>query len=221
MRVLLIEDSIKLQRYISAGLRNAGYKVDVTGDGIDGLWRAESYDFDVIILDLMLPGMDGLTLLQRLRTHEKNVHVIILSAKDTVDDRVSGLSLGADDYLVKPFAFDELLARIQALIRRRYGIKHSVISIGDIQIDLGKKEISRSDQLIELTPREYALLEFLVLKRGTVVHRREIEEHIYDDHVEPSSNVVDATVCSLRKKIETANATMLIKTKRGQGYIIE
>ena len=132
MRILLIEDSDKLQRSISTGLRNAGYKVDVTGDGIDGFWRAESYDFDVIILDLMLPGMDGLTLLHRLRKQEKNVHVLILSARDTVEDRVNGLSLGADDYLVKPFAFDELLARIQALIRRRYGIKHSIISIGDL-----------------------------------------------------------------------------------------
>ncbi|MCD6384974.1 response regulator transcription factor [Candidatus Sumerlaeota bacterium] len=221
MRILLIEDSKRLRRSITIGLKQAGYKVDATGDGEEGLWYAESYNYDVIILDLMLPGMDGLNILRRLREQGRNLHVLILSAKDTVEDRVRGLRAGADDYLIKPFAFEELLARVQALVRRRYGVKNNLITIGELQVDVAKREVSRNGQIIDLPPREYALLEFLVMRRGSVVTRSEIEEHLYDENVELMSNVVDAAICSLRKKIDKPGKPSLIKTRRGMGYIIE
>ncbi|MBI1390503.1 MAG: response regulator [bacterium] len=221
MRILLIEDSVKLQRSISAGLRNRGFRVDVTGDGTDGLWRAQTLDYDAIILDLMLPGLDGLSLLRELRRQKKEVHVLILSARDTVEDRVTGLSEGADDYLIKPFAFEELLARVQALIRRRYGIKQTVIPIGRAELDLAGKSLVLNGVRVELPPREYALFELLALKRGAVVSRKEIEEHIYDDLAEPSSNVVDAAVCSLRKLLDIHGIGVAITTRRGMGYLID
>ena len=221
MRILLIEDSSRLQRSITLGLRKAGYKVDATGDGEEGLWYAESSDYDVIILDLMLPGLDGLSILRKLREKQKPVYVLILSAKDTVEDRVAGLESGADDYLIKPFAFDELLARVQSLIRRKYHIGSNIISLGGLEIDINKRTVSRSGRGIELTPREYSLLEFLTLQRGNVVTRTEIEKHIYDEHVEPMSNVIDAAISSLRKKVDKPGKNSLIITRRGHGYIIE
>lgn len=221
MRILLIEDSKRLQRSVATGLKKAGYSVDITGDGEQGLWFAESYDYDVIILDLMLPGLDGLTLLRRLREQGRAVHVLILTAKDTVEDRVEGLQTGADDYLVKPFAFEELLARLQALIRRRYGVKKTSISIGELHIDTAKRTVTRKGKAIELPPREYALLELLAMRKGQLVSRTEIEQHIYDERVEPMSNVTDSAVCSLRKKIDEPRKPSLIKTRRGAGYIIE
>ena len=221
MRILLIEDSQRLRRSISMGLRKAGFKVDATGEGREGLWYAESFDYDVIILDLMLPGLDGISILRRIRRRQSPAQVLILSAKDTVEDRVHGLNTGADDYLVKPFAFEELLARLQALVRRRYGIKENIISIGDIQIDTAKRTVSRSGKTIELAPREYSLLQFLALRRGNLVTRTEIEEHIYDERAEPMSNVVDAAICNLRKAIDRPGKVSFIKTRRGMGYIIE
>jgi DNA-binding response OmpR family regulator len=221
MRILFVEDSKRLQRSIAIGLRKAGYTVDVTGDGQEGLWFAESYDYDVIILDLMLPGMDGLTILKRLREQGKKAFVLILTAKDTVEDKVEGLQTGADDYLVKPFAFEELLARIQALIRRKYGIKTNSINIGNLEIDLARRAVIGNGKEIDLMPREYALLEFLALRKGTLVSRAEIEEHIYDERVDPMSNVVDSAICTLRKKIDSSDEPSIIKTRRGMGYIIE
>jgi DNA-binding response OmpR family regulator len=221
MRILLVEDSKRLQRSISLGLRKEGFKVDATGDGAEGLWFAESFDYDVIILDLMLPGLDGLSLLRRLREKQRPASVLILSAKDTVEDRVEGLQTGADDYLVKPFAFEELLARLRSLIRRRYGVKQNFISIGELQIDLATRAVSRSGAPIELPPREYNLLELLALRRGMVVSRAEIEEHIYDERKEPMSNVVDAAVSALRRKLGEAGEASLIKTRSKAGYLIE
>ena len=221
MRILLIEDSRRLRRAVSLGLRKAGFRVDATGEGREGLWYAESHDYDVIILDLMLPGLDGISILHRIRRKQRPSRVLILSAKDTVADRVAGLETGADDYLVKPFAFEELLARLQALIRRRYEIKRNIISIGEIRIDTAKRIVSRAGQTIELPPREYSLLHFLVLQQGRVVSRTEIEEHIYDERAEPMSNVVDAAICALRKALDRPGTASLIKTRRGMGYIIE
>ena len=221
MRILLIEDSKPLQKSISTGLKKNGFKVDVTGDGYDGLWRAESYDYDAMILDLMLPGLDGLTILKRLRDQGRKIHVLILSAKDTVDDKVLGLDTGADDYLVKPFAFKELLARLQALIRRKYKAKSPSITHGEIDINLSQRTVNRSGQRLDLPPREYALFEFLMLQKGTVVSRTAIEEHIYDEVAEPMSNVVDAAICSLRKLIDKPGEPSIITTRRGHGYIIE
>ena len=221
MRLLLIEDSERLRRSISAGLRDAGYALDVAGDGEVGLWYARSNDYGAIILDLMLPRLDGLSLLRTLRTEERDVHVLVLTAKDTVEDRVAGLQAGADDYLIKPFAFDELLARVQALVRRRHNVKRTSIQVGSLCIDTLARTARRDGTAIKLSPREYALLEYLALSQGQVVSRRQIEEQLYDEKAEPMSNVVDAAIYSLRKKIELPGAAPLIQTRRGMGYVLQ
>ncbi len=220
MRLLLVEDSERLQRSLSTGLRSAGYAVDVTGNGPEGLWYAQTHDYDVIILDLMLPGMDGLSVMAQLRREGKQTHILILTAKDTTEDRVRGLRSGADDYLVKPFSFDELLARIEALGRRKVGEKNPRIGLGELVLDTAAKTVSQNGQAIPLAPREYNVLEYLVLHRGRVIPRQEIEEHIYESNVEPMSNVVDSAVCSLRKKLELRGAAPIIQTRRGMGYIL-
>jgi DNA-binding response OmpR family regulator len=221
MHLLLIEDSIRLQNSVGRGLRKAGYAVDVTGDGEEGLWLAQSNRYDVIILDLMLPGIDGLTLLRRLRAKENGTHVLILTAKDTLEDRVAGLQTGADDYLIKPFAFEELLARVQALCRRGYQRKNPKIEIGDLEIDTIARLVRRKGRPIDLTAREFMLLEYLALRRGHVVSRTQIEAHIYSDSTEVMSNVVDSAVCLLRKKITLPGIAPIIQTRRGMGYILE
>ena len=221
MRVLLIEDSERLQRSIGAGLRKAGYAVDVAGNGNEGLWHAQGTAYDVIILDLMLPGLDGLSLLTQLREAGKTTHVLILTARDTVEDRVKGLQMGADDYLIKPFAFDELLARVQALARRAHGVKKPLIVVGDLQIDLSRRIVHRNNVQIDLAPREFALLEYLAMRQGNVVSRTQIESHIYDSQAEPTSNVVDAAIYALRKRIDPSGAPSYIQTRRGMGYILE
>ena len=221
MRVLIIEDSERLQRSLSTGLRKAGYAVDVTGNGKDGLWYARSNDYDVIVLDLMLPGLDGLSLLRQLRAAGRDTHVLILTAKDTIEDRVLGLRTGADDYLIKPFAFDELLARVQTLARRQHGVKNPQITIGDLRVDTAARTCRRGEEPIDLSAREYAVLEYLALRHGQVVTRTEIEHHIYDDQAEPMSNVVDAAIYALRKKIDLPDAPSLIHTRRGLGYVLQ
>jgi len=221
MHLLLIEDSIRLQSSVGRGLRKAGYAVDVTGDGEEGLWLAQSNRYDVIILDLMLPGIDGLTLLRRLRAKHNGTHVLILTAKDTLEDRVAGLQTGADDYLIKPFAFEELLARVQALCRRSYQRKNPKIEIGDLEIDTAARLVRRKGKPIDLTAREFMLLEYLALRRGHVVSRTEIEAHIYSDSTEVMSNVVDSAVCLLRKKITPPGTAPIIQTRRGMGYVLE
>ncbi len=221
MRLLLVEDSERLQRSVSAGLRKAGYAVDVSGNGEEGLWLAKSDVYDVMILDVMLPGLDGLGVLERLRAAGLKTHVLLLTARDTVEDRVRGLRGGADDYLIKPFAFDELLARVEALARRAHGVKESVIRVGDLQIDPARRLAMRGNVVIDLTPRDFALLEYLAMRQGHVVSRAEIEEHIYDQQVEPSSNVVDAAVYALRKKIDPPAGPSFIQTRRGMGYVLQ
>ena len=220
MRVLVIEDSKRLQQYVVRALKNAGCAVDAADDGEDGLWLAESHEYDVIVLDLMLPKLDGITVLQRLRAQGKLTHILILTARDTVDDRVHGLQQGADDYLIKPFDLKELLARVKALARRSYGVKKPMIAIGDLCIDTTACAATRDGQSIDLTRREYALLEFLALKKGEVVTRTEIESHIYDDQVEAMSNVVDSAVYMLRKKIDRPGSSSVIQTRRGIGYVL-
>lgn len=221
MRVLFIEDSARLQASVSRGLRKAGYAVDASREGPEGLRLAETNDYDVVILDLMLPGLDGMSLLERLRAGGVTTHVLVLTAKDTLEDRVGGLSAGADDYLVKPFAFEELLARVQALCRRRYQHKDPGIVLGELRIDTAARRVTLKGHDVELTPREFMLLEYLAVRRGEVVPRAEIEAHIYGDTTELMSNAVDSAVCTLRKKITPPGALPLIRTRRGMGYVLE
>jgi DNA-binding response OmpR family regulator len=220
MRLLLVEDYLPLQRALSKGLREAGFALDVTGDGEEGLWYATHNDYDVIILDLMLPKMDGLTILSRLRAEGRTTHVLILTAKDTVPDRVRGLDLGADDYLVKPFAFEELLARIRALARRAYTAKNPSVEVGDLRIETPTQRVWRGPEEVQLTPREYALLEYLAMRTGEVVSRTDIWEHIYEFNSEADSNVVDVYIGYLRKKLDRPGKPPLIHTLRGRGYML-
>jgi DNA-binding response OmpR family regulator len=221
MRILVVEDSVRLQRIVAAALRKSGYAVDVAGDGEEGQWLAESHAYDVIVLDLMLPKRDGLAVLAALRAQGSTTHVLLLTACDTLADRVHGLRAGADDYLVKPFELDELLARVEALCRRAYGAKLPRLQVADLAIDPVTRKAYRAGQLLDLTPREFHLLEYLARRRGQLVTRSEIEEHIYDEQVDPMSNVVDSAVCNVRRKLAAANGVPLIHTRRGFGYVLE
>jgi len=220
MRIAYVEDNLTLLKTVSHGLRKAGYVVDCAGDGEEGLWLVHSHDYDAVILDIMLPKLDGLDLLKRIRSEGNKVHVLLLTAKDTIAERVEGLRIGADDYLTKPFSFDELLARVEALVRRAYDAKSPILRIGGLEIDRTLREVRYGGKNIQLPRREYALLEYLALRAGQVVSRTEIEEHIYDDKVSPMSNVVDAAVYALRQKIDARHGRSLIRTRRGHGYIL-
>jgi DNA-binding response OmpR family regulator len=220
MRILLIEDYLPLQKSLTKGLREADFAVDFTGDGQEGLWYALSNDYDVIILDHMLPGLDGLSILKQLRSKGRKNHVLILTAKDTVDERIKGLDLGADDYLVKPFAFGELMARLRALVRRKYERKNPQLKIQDLRIDTASQRAWRGGEEIVLTSREYMLLEYLAMRAGQVVSRTDIWEHVYEFNSEASSNVVDVYIGYLRKKLERDEKPPLLRTVRGQGYIL-
>lgn len=222
MRVLLIEDSGHLRKPLVKGLKASGYAVDEAADGDEGLWLAQTYDFDVIILDLMLPRIDGLTVLKKLREEGRSTPVLILSAKDSIEDRVRGLQQGADDYLVKPFALEELLARVETLSRRNYQQSSPLIRVADLEMNTTTRTVTRGGELLELAPKQYALLEYLMKRAGQVVTRTEIEEHIYDSNVTVMSNVIDSAVSSLRKAISTDELSKpLIHTRRGHGYILE
>lgn len=221
MRVLLVEDYDPLRKSLAQGLREAGFAVDASADGEEGLWYAHSNDYDVIVLDIMLPKLDGLTILTRLREAGNHAQVLLLTAKDTVQDRVKGLNLGADDYLIKPFAFEELLARVRALVRRRYDAGDPVIRVRDLEVNTAARTVRRAGERIDLTAREYTLLEFLALRAGQVVSRTEIWEHLYEFHSPAESNVVDVYVGYLRKKLERPGLPRLIHTRRGQGYVLE
>jgi len=218
MRLLVVEDYEPLRKSIVQGLREAGYAVDSSAEGEEGLWYARSNDYDAIILDIMLPKVDGLSILKRIRREGSRTPVLLLTAKDTVEDRVIGLDLGADDYLIKPFAFQELLARVRALTRRRYEKPDPVIRTQDLELNTASRSVVRAGQTIELTAREYVLLEFLALRAGEVVSRSDIWEHLYEFHSEADSNVVDVYVGYLRKKLEKPNLPKLIHTHRGHGY---
>ena len=216
MRVLIVEDSESLRSSLRRALQHDGHAVDVASNGLDGLDSANLHSYDVIVLDVMMPEMDGLTMLSELRRQGKSVHVLLLTARDTVEDRVKGLRAGADDYLVKPFALDELRARVDALGRRAHGVKRTVLSIGALELELTARKASLAGRELDLTAREWKLLECLGRRAGQVVPRSEIEESIYDELVEPMSNVVDTAVYGLRRKI----GRELIQTRRGLGYIL-
>jgi DNA-binding response OmpR family regulator len=221
MRVLFVEDSQRLQKSIGKALRMSGYAVDISGDGEDGLWLAQSNDYDAIILDIMLPKLDGLTVLRKLRSKGRQTPILFLTARDAVEDRINGLHQGADDYLVKPFSLEEFLARVQALCRRQYGHKSNRVAIADLEIDLTAHTAARAGETLDLTAREYSLLEYLALRRGHIVTRSEIETHIYNADTDVMSNAVDSTICTLRKKLGPPGSPQLIHTRRGLGYMLK
>ena len=219
IRLLVIEDEARIASFIQNGLSEEGYVVDVAGDGPAGLSRALEGVHDLVVLDLMLPGMDGLEVLRSLRGAGSTVPVLVLTARDSVDDKVEGLDLGADDYLTKPFAFDELIARIRALLRRGSAARSSVLEVGPLSLDLVSHTARVADEEIELTPREFSLLEYFMSKPGEMLSRTRICQHVWGG-VHDESNVVDVYVNYLRKKIEGAGGPRLIHTVRGQGYIL-
>jgi DNA-binding response OmpR family regulator len=220
MHLLLVEDYLPLQNSLSKGLRECGFAVDTAADGKEGFWYASSNDYDIIILDIMLPGLDGLSILQQLRGSGKNTPVLLLTAKDTLQDKVKGLDLGADDYLVKPFAFEELLARIRALLRRKYFKADSVLMLGDLKLDCKTRQVWRSGQVISLTWREYMILEYLAMRAGETVSRSDIWEHVYEFNSSADSNVVDVYIGYLRKKLELPGTSPILHTVRGHGYML-
>jgi two-component system OmpR family response regulator len=216
MRLLVVEDEEDLRRGLDQALREEGYAVDSAADGDDGLYKAETWDYDVIVLDVMLPKLDGWEILARLRK-KKATPVLMLTAKDTVKDRVKGLNLGADDYLVKPFNLTELLARVRALIRRSAGAPNPVLDFGPVKIDTAARTVAVDAEPITLTAREYGLIEFLALRRGKVVSRTDLYNHLFDEEDNSLSNLLDVHVCNIRKKL----GKDLIQTRRGHGYVIE
>ena len=222
MRILVVEDDEKIASFISKGLKEAGFAVDVAPDGVDGLHLGMNEPYDVLVVDLMLPGLDGLSLIERLRVKGIQTPVLILSAKRSVDDRVKGLQTGGDDYMTKPFSFSELLARIQALIRRAtQATEPGTLSTGDLKVDLLTREVVRGQEPIALPAREFALLEYLMRNKGRIVSKTAILEHVYDYSFDPQTNVVDVLVCRLRNKIDKDFDQKLIHTVRGMGYVLK
>ena len=222
MRILIIEDDSKIASFIEKGLKEAGFSVDKCGDGKSGLDRALSVSYDVAVVDLMLPGLDGLTVIETMRAEEVDTPVLILSAKQSVDDRIQGLQRGGDDYMVKPFSFSELLARVQALIRRdKKNTKLMFLSVDDLEMDLLKHEVCRNGERIELPAKEYALLEYMMHNPGIVLSKTSILERVYDYAFDPQTNVVDVLVCRLRNKIDKDFEDKMIHTVRGMGYVLK
>jgi DNA-binding response OmpR family regulator len=220
LRLLVVEDYALLRESVAKGLRDLGYAVDVAADGLRGLALTEKHPYDLVILDLMLPGMNGLDVLGKLRARRNLVPVLVLTARGAVDDRVTALDSGADDYLVKPFAFEELAARVRALMRRRYDQAESIVRVGDLEIDLPKRRVRRAGQPVQLSAREFALLEYLASRAGQVVPRTDIMSHVYEADGEPWSNVLDVYISHLRRKIDDGHDRKLIHTRRGQGYLL-
>jgi two-component system OmpR family response regulator len=222
MRVLLVEDDRKTASFIVKGLKQEGFAVDHAPDGLDGLHKALSESYDAAVVDIMLPKMDGLSLIDELRMRKVMVPVIVLSAKSSVDDRVRGLQAGGDDYLPKPFAFSELLARIQALIRRANSVSEpTTLTAGSLTMDIVRRRVTRAGKQIELQPKEFALLEYLMRNAGRVVSKTMIMEHVWDYNFDPQTNVVEARVCRLRDKIDRSFDSKMIHTIRGAGYLLE
>lgn len=222
MRILLVEDDHTIAKFIEKGLQEEGFAIDRVDDGIDGLHMVLNEPYDAAILDIMLPGLDGLALLERMRRSGATTPVIILSAKRSLDDRIKGLQSGGDDYLTKPFAFSELVARLHALIRRSTGTAEpTTLTAADLQIDLLTRAVTRGTDTIELQPKEYALLEYLMRNKGRVVTKTMIIEHVWNYNFDPETNVVEARICRLRDKIDKGYDPKLIRTIRGAGYVLK
>lgn len=220
MRVLLVEDDPRIARFVSQGLREQTYAVDVTADGEDALYKASVNDYDAVILDVLIPGCDGFEVCRELRAAGSNVPVIMLTARDAIQDRIAGLDSGADDYLTKPFEVMELLARLRALLRRGHVVRPATITIADLVIDTRAHHVMRAGRRIELTAKEYALLEYLARERGRVLGRAEIAEHVWDENFDPFSNLIDVNINRLRRKIDDPFSAHLIHTRRGEGYML-
>jgi two-component system, OmpR family, response regulator len=215
MRLLIVEDEPDLRSALAKGLREEGYAVDVAEDGEEGLFKAEAWEYDLILLDVMLPRLDGWQVLERLR-RSKKTPVLMLTARDAVKDRVRGLDLGSDDYVLKPFSWVELLARLRALIRRAAGAGSSLIDLGEVQVDTAKRLVLRGGHSVDLTAREYALVEMLAFQRGKVVSRTALYDHLFAEEDQTFSNLLDVHVCNVRKKV----GKDFIETRRGHGYLI-
>lgn len=222
MRILVVEDDKKIASFVVNGLKQAGFAVDHAIDGEDGIHLALHESYDAAVIDIMLPKLDGLSLIEELRRQKVNTPVIILSAKRSVDDRVKGLQTGSDDYLTKPFSFSELIARVQALIRRASNTSEPTrLAVGDMSIDLLTREVTRADRKIYLQPREFALLEYLMRNPGRMISKTMIMEHVYDYNFDPQTNVVDVLICRLRDKIDRDFEKKMIHTVRGVGYVLK
>jgi len=217
MRVLVVEDDPDLRRLLEQALREEGYAVDAAPDGRIGLYDATTWDYDALVLDLMLPGLDGWQLLSALREESRHLPVLILTARDGVTDRVRGLDGGADDYMIKPFALAELQARLRALIRRTAGRSHPVLELGDVRVDMAGRAVSLNGRPVHLTAREYGIVEILGLRRGEVVSRTELYAHLFDENDDSFSNLLDVHVSNIRKKL----GKDFIQTRRGHGYVID
>jgi two-component system copper resistance phosphate regulon response regulator CusR len=218
--VLLVEDESRVAGFIAKGLREQTYAVDIAADGQQALYQASINEYDVVILDVMLPIKDGHAVCRELRAAGFRAPILMLTARGSVDDRVSGLDSGADDYLAKPFDFKELLARLRALLRRSTGLRPRVMTVADLILDTGSRGVTRAGKDIDLTAREYALLEYLVLNEGRVVGREQIAQHVWDEGFDPFSNVIDVYIKRLRSKLDTGLGRRLIHTRRGEGYIL-
>jgi two-component system OmpR family response regulator len=222
MRILVVEDDVKIASFIVKGLKAAGYAVDQAYEGEEGLHMALTKPYDTAIIDIMLPKLDGLSLIEKMRKAKISTPVIILSAKGSIDDRVKGLQMGGDDYLTKPFAFSELLARVQALIRRASGLSEPTrLTVGNLSINLLTREVTRGDKKIELQPIEFSLLEYLMRSAGRIVSKTMIMEHVWNYNFDPQTNVVEARICRLRDKIDRDFDKKLIQTVRGVGYVLK
>ncbi|MFH1877278.1 MAG: response regulator transcription factor [Candidatus Omnitrophota bacterium] len=221
MRVLVVEDEVKVLSFLHKGFEEHGFCVDTAGDGREGFFLAASQKYDCIVLDIMLPKLNGYEVLQQIREKGIKAPVIFLTAKDTVDDRVKGLERGADDYLVKPFAFSELLARVRALIRRGKDREVTVFQEGDLSLDAARRVVKRGGRMIDLTPKEFTLLQYLMERKGEVVTRTMISENVWGYHFDSMSNVIDVHMTNLRKKVDGGFPRPLIHTLRGVGYVLE
>ncbi|HEX8863532.1 MAG TPA: response regulator transcription factor [Actinomycetes bacterium] len=218
MRVLVVEDEVRLALLLKRGLEEEGYAVDTSGDGAEALWHATETEYDAIVLDIMLPGMDGLEVTRRLRAQRRWTPVLLLTARDAIDDRVVGLDAGADDYLVKPFSFAELAARVRALVRRGRVERPTVLEVGDLRLDPARRRAWRGEVELDLSPKEFALLELFLSHPGEVLTRTRILEHVWDFAYDPSSNVVDQYIGYLRRKVDRPFGRDDLETVRGAGY---
>jgi len=222
MRVLIIEDDQQIATFVTKGLQQAGFAVDHVSDGEEGLQFAELNPYDAMVVDIMLPGLDGFSVIERLRSTGNTTPILVLSARGSLDDKLKGFQTGSDDYLTKPFSFSELQARLQALLRRTSrGQSQNVVEVGDLNMDLLSRKVSRGNREIELQPREFALLEYLMRNSGNVVSKTMILEHVWDYHFDPQTNVVDVLVHRLRNKIDKDFQKKLLHTVRGVGYVLK